>query len=92
MMYETILITLQGAVSVVCWLIVAGGATLAVFTRAINDTVLERIGLSAVAIASVGTAWRIVGQGWITDGGASLSIAVAGYVAAVAWKHIRRQP
>lgn len=91
-MYESIFITIQGAVSVICWLIVAGGATLAVFTRAINDTVLERIGLSAVAIASAGTAWRIVGQGWITDGGASLSIAVAGYVAAVAWKHIRRHP
>lgn len=88
-MYETIYITVQAAVSVVCWLIVAGGAGLAVFAACIHDTTLERIGLSAVSIAAVGEALRVVAAGWIDDGSAALSLAMAGYVIAVAYKHVR---
>lgn len=88
-MDNTIFMTVQAGVSVVCWLIVAGGAGLAVFARTILDTTLERIGLSAVSITAVGTACRIIEDGWTSDGSAALSIAMAGYVTAVAYKHVR---
>lgn len=88
-MYETIYITVQAAIAVVCWLIVAGGAGLAVFSCTVHDTLLERIGLSAISITAIGTACRIVDAGWASDGGAALSMALAGYVAAVAYKHVR---
>lgn len=88
-MYETIYITVQAAVSVVCWLIVAGGAGLAVFATSIHDTTLERLGLSAVSLAATGQAFRIVSAGWIDDGSAALALAIAGYVVAVTYKHVR---
>ena len=88
-MHETIYITVQAAIAVVCWLIVAGGAGLAVFSCTVHDTLLERIGLSAISITALGTAFRIVDSGWASDGGAALSMAMAGYVAAVAYKHVR---
>lgn len=91
-MYETIYITVQAAVSVVCWLIVAGGAGLAVFSCTVHDTFFERIGLSAVSITALSTAFRIVESGWTSDGGADLAVAMAGYVAAVAYKHVRGMP
>lgn len=89
MMDSAIYLTAQAAVSVVCWLIVAGGAGLAVFAREIHDTVLERIGLSAVSIAATGAAWRIVQAGWQSDGDTTLAVAMAGYVATIAYKHVR---
>lgn len=88
-MDETIYLTAQAAVSVVCWLIVAGGSGLAVFSCTVHDTLLERVGLSAVSITSMGAAFRIVSEGWISDGNAALSLALAGYVAAIAYKHVR---
>lgn len=88
-MDQTIYLTVQAAASVVCWLIVAGGAGLAVFAKSIHDTTLERLGLSAVSLAATGEAFRIVAAGWIDDGTAALSIAMAGYVIAVAYKHVR---
>lgn len=91
-MDNTIYLTVQAALSVVCWLIVAGGAGLAVFARTIHDTTLERIGLSAICITSVGTACRIIDRGWTTDGGAAMAVAMAGYVIAVMVKHVRATP
>lgn len=88
-MDQTIYLTVQAAVSVVCWLIVAGGAGLAVFAKTIHDTTMERLGLSAVSLAATGEAFRIVAAGWIDDGTAALSISMAGYVIAVAYKHVR---
>ena len=88
-MYETIYMTVQAAVAVVCWLIVAGGAALAIFSCTIHDTFLERIGLAAVSITATGAAVRIVNDGWISDGSAALALAMAGYVAIVAHKHVR---
>lgn len=88
-MDQTIYLTVQGAISAICWLIVAGGAGLAVFARSIHDTTLERIGLSAVSITATGAAWRIVQAGWVTEGGAALALAMAGYVMTVAYKHVR---
>lgn len=90
-MNETIVITGQAVIAMVCWLIVAGGAGIAVFSNRIDDMLLERIGLSAVSVASAGTAWRIVAAGWISDGATSISIALAGYVVAVFVKHIREK-
>jgi Iap family predicted aminopeptidase len=87
---KAIFITTQAVVSAICWLITFAGATAAVFSPRINDTLLERIGLSAVAIAALGTAWRIKEQGWISDGATFLSIALAFYVVTVVKKHINR--
>lgn len=88
-MDNTIYLTAQAALSVVCWLIVAGGAGLAVFARCIHDTTIERIGLSAVCITAVGTACRIIASGWASDGGTAMAVAMAGYVIAVTVKHVR---
>ncbi|MBT2333635.1 hypothetical protein J7E49_06920 [Variovorax paradoxus] len=86
---EGIFITLHAAASVVCWFITAAGATVAVFSRRIEDTVTERIGLAAIAIGATGTGCRIITQGWISEGGLFLSMALAGYVLAVFVKHWR---
>ena len=89
---ESIFITVHAAVSVVCWFITAAGATVAVFSRRINDTVTERIGLAAIAIGATGTGCRIVGAGWVSNGGLLISLALAFYVCAVFWKHWKRLP
>jgi hypothetical protein len=47
----------------------ASGAGLAVFSCTVHDTLLERIGLSAVSLTALGTAFRIVDSGWASDGG-----------------------
>ncbi|NYT81456.1 hypothetical protein H0A70_08130 [Alcaligenaceae bacterium] len=88
-MDQTIYMTVQAAVSAVCWLIVAGGAGLAVVAKSIHDTTMERVGLSAVSLAATGAAFRIVADGWTSDGSAALALAMAGYVIAVAYKHVR---
>lgn len=89
---ESILITVQAAISVICWFIAAAGATVAVFSRRINDTVTERIGLVAIAIGCIGTACRIIKAGWISDGGLFLSASLAFYVCALFWKHWHKIP
>ena len=89
---EGIFTTMPAAASVVCWFITAAGATVAVFSRRIEDTVTERIGLAAIAIGAVGTGCRIIRQGWISDGGLLLSAALAFYVCAVFWKHWKSVP
>lgn len=87
MIMEGIFITVHAAVSVLCWFVTAAGATLAVFSRRINDTLTERIGLAAIAIGAVGTGCRIVQAGWVSHGGLFVSMALAFYVCAVFWKH-----
>ena len=87
MIMEGIFITVHAAISVVCWFVTAAGATLAVFSRRINDTVTERIGLAAIAIGAVGTGCRIVQAGWVSNGGLFVSMSLAFYVCAVFWKH-----
>lgn len=89
---EQILITLHAAVSVACWFITAAGATVAVFSRKINDTVLERVALAAIAIGAIGTGCRIIKAGWITDGGLWISMALAFYVCVIFVKHWKRLP
>lgn len=89
---ETIFITVHAAISVLCWFITAAGATLAVFSKRINDTLTERIGLAAIAIGATGTACRIVQAGWVSNGGLFISLALAFYVFAVFWKHWKRVP
>lgn len=87
MIMEGIFITVHAAISVVCWFVTAAGATLAVFSKRINDTVTERIGLAAIAIGAVGTGCRIVREGWVSHGGLFISLSLAFYVCAVFWKH-----
>jgi hypothetical protein len=69
------------------WLIVAAGATIAVFSPNINDTLLERIGLGAVAVCAVGTACRYYYVDWVSEGGFAMSAAMAFYVVAIVIKH-----
>lgn len=89
-MDSTIYLTLWAVLAFVSWLIVAGGAVLAVFSRAIKDTTLERIGLAAVSITATGAACRIFIAGWASAGDAVLAASAAFYVAAVTVKHIRK--
>ena len=88
-MDSTIYLTLWAVLAFVCWLIVAGGAALAVFARGIKDTTFERIGLSAVCLTATGAACRIFVAGWASAGDAALAASAAFYVAAVTAKHIR---
>lgn len=84
-----IYITLWAVMAFVCWLVVAGGAVLAVFSKSINDTTLERVGLAAVCLTATGAACRIFVAGWASAADAALAASAAFYVAAVTVKHIR---
>ncbi|AZS78751.1 hypothetical protein ELS24_10040 [Achromobacter spanius] len=84
-----IYITLWAVMAFVCWLVVAGGAVLAVFSKSINDTTLERVGLAAVCLTATGAACRIFVASWASAGDAALAASAAFYVAAVTVKHIR---
>lgn len=88
-MDSTIILTLWAVLAFICWLVVAGGAALAVFARAIKDTTLERIGLSAVCLTATGAAYRVFVVGWASAGDAALAVSTAFYVTAVTAKHIR---
>lgn len=89
-MDSTIYLTLWAVLAFVSWLIVAGGAVLAVFSRAIKDTTFERIGLAAISLTATGAACRIFMAGWASAGDAALAASAAFYVAAVTAKHIRK--
>ncbi|GAB1830119.1 hypothetical protein MyNCGM70_29970 [Achromobacter xylosoxidans] len=89
-MDSTIYLTLWAVLAFVSWLIVAGGAVLAVFSRTIKDTTFERIGLAAVSLTATGAACRIFIAGWASAGDAALAASAAFYVAAVTAKHIRK--
>lgn len=89
-MDATVYLTLWAALAFVSWLVVAGGAVLAVFSRAIKDTTFERIGLAAVSLTATGAACRIFIAGWASAGDAALAASAAFYVAAVTAKHIRK--
>ncbi len=86
---EGFFITTQAAISVACWFIASMGAAVAVFSRRIEDTVTERIGLAAISVGTFGTGCRIIKQGWVTDGGMFLAVALAFYVCALFWKHLK---
>ncbi|WP_454676500.1 hypothetical protein [Achromobacter marplatensis] len=84
-----IYITLWAVLAFVCWLVVAGGAVLAVFSKSVKDTTLERVGLAAICLTATGAACRIFVAGWASAGDAALAASAAFYVAAVTAKHIR---
>lgn len=83
------IVTAHAVISSICWFIVGCGATYAVFSPKIRDTFWERVALSAVALCSVGTAFRVGRQGWISEGFLMMSIALAIYVIVIVGKHIR---
>ncbi len=87
-MDRTIYLTLWAVQAFICWLVVAGGASLAVFSRGIKDTTLERIGLSAAFLTVTGAACRIFVAGGASAGDATLAASAAFYVVAVTRKHI----
>lgn len=77
------------ALAALFWVIVAAGAGIAVYSRRIEDTVLERIGLVGIALGAAGTAWRVQDLGYITEGGIFIGAALAFYVTVIFWKHYR---
>jgi len=88
-MDSTIYLTLWAVLAFVSWLLVAGGTVLAVFSKSIQDTTLERVGLAAVCLTATGAACRVFVAGWASAGDAALAASAAFYVAAVTAKHIR---
>lgn len=83
-------LTLSGAFSALCWLIVAVAAGLGVFSPRIHDTVAERFGLSALSITAVATSYRSLAWGWESPGGAALAFSAAAYASAIIYKHYQR--
>lgn len=85
-------ITLHAGIAALCWIVVSVGAAWAVVSPRIEDILSERIFLSIVSIGALGTAFRILRSGEITDGGLWLAIGMAGYVLSLVWKHGKRLP
>lgn len=85
---RTLLLT-QAGISACCWAIVCAGATTAIFSARINDTLLERIALACIAIMALAAGWRAMVYGWVTNTGWLVSMALAFYVVAVFVKHWR---
>lgn len=83
------LITGQGIIACACWFFVGCGAAWAVYSRRIMDTMMERIGLSLVALTTWGTAYRIFKAGFVSEGGLAMAIASTIYVVAILLKHAR---
>lgn len=81
------MITTHAVISVICWSIVAIGATLAVFSRSVKDTFAERFGLGWVVLGASATVFRIVSKGWVSEGFLFLSMGCAYYVLSVVHKH-----
>jgi len=82
-------ITLLNTLASLFWLVVAFGATAAVFSKRIRDTTMERLGLGGVAIGAFAAAWRSFRGAFVSDGGLLLSGFLALYVVAVVAKHMR---
>lgn len=82
-------ITVWAVLAFVCWLIVAGGAALAILSRSVKDTMLERIGLASISLTATGAGCRILLAGWASAGDAALAVSAAFYVACVTTKLIR---
>lgn len=87
---QQIHITTYCLVAIVCWVITGGAAGYAVFSTRINDTLLERIGLSGISISSAGVVFYLWHFRWISGPGFALSLSFALYVIAVTWKHWQR--
>ena len=88
-MESAIYITLWAVLTFVSWLVVAGGAALAVLSATIDDSALERIGLAAVCLSATGAACRIVVAGWASNGDVALAVSAAFYVVALTVKNVR---
>ena len=86
-------VTLYGALSALCWLVVGLGATVAVYSPRIKDTTMERAGLSAVALACFASAWQAFRLDFY-DAPATLltSGSLAFYVVALVVKHRKSEP
>lgn len=83
------IITAHAVLSVFCWVVVGLGATVAVFSPTVKDTTAERFALAAIAIGAYATAFRVIRQGWVSEGGLFISAALAFYVLAIVSKHVR---
>lgn len=63
-------------ISIFCWLTTAWLTGRAVIAACFEDTLIERIALSFVSIASVGAAWRAFAHANETPGGVTVAVAV----------------
>lgn len=82
-------VTTHAIISVICFGIFGLGCTFAVFSGRVRDTTFERIALAWVALASFGTAARVIKNGWISEGGLALSMGLAFYICTILVKKWR---
>lgn len=92
MVTEAYMVTAHGVLAAFFWAVVGVGATLAVYSPRIRDTLPERIGLGGVAMMAFATSCRIIRAGWVSEGGLLLAGFLALYVGAVIVKHLRKNP
>lgn len=80
-------ITLQAGLAAICWVIVGVGAGVAVMSTRINDILSERIALCMVSLSALGTAWRILDAGEVSERALWLAFSLALYVVSLFWKY-----
>lgn len=79
--------TIWCALAILCWLCTGLCATFAVFSRQINDTLLERVALIGMALSSYGFSWYLISRGWVSNAGLFLSVSFGLYAVVVTLKH-----
>lgn len=83
---------MQIYLAALCYFVVSAGSCLAVFSKKIKDTTLERMAHGCVCITAAGTGCRIVYQGWISEGGLYFAAALAVLVLVLVGKHLKATP
>lgn len=84
---NTYIVTAHAIVSCFCWIVVGAGGLYAVFSPKVKDTTAERLALSCISIFAFATAFRVIKQGWISEGYLMMSMAFAFYVVVIIYKH-----
>jgi len=84
---NTYIVTAHAIVSSLCWIIVGIGGGYAVFSPKVKDTTAERLALSCISLFAFATAFRVIKQGWISEGYLMMSMAFAFYVVVIIYKH-----
>lgn len=80
----------QAVLMFVFWLIVASGATWAVFSHNVRDTALERLALACIALSASGAACRAIFANPLPNGALFVGGSLAFYVVAITIKKCSR--
>lgn len=81
----------QAILMFVFWLIVAAGATWAVFSPTVRDTALERLALACVALSATGAACRAIFANPLPNGALFVGGSLAFYIVAIIIKKMHRR-